>query len=110
MDSASSITYYQNQIHDAILDGDISLIDSTLAEEDQLNLDDPLPSGGPPLILACKHLQYRVVEHLLQVCRVNVDIKDEEGNTSLLVVCNITDDVQYAKLLIDMGADSFVKN
>lgn len=83
--------------------GELELLKSLEAKGESLNLQDTQCKNWTPLIAAVYHNETNVVNYLL-TRKVNLDLRDNEGNTALIWAIT-TDNTNTVRLLLEAGAD-----
>ena len=104
--------HYRNEYYQAELAQAIAQIDTARIQEavdHGADVNEKLPDGTPPLIKAVEMEDDSLVSLLLTL-GAEVDQVDNEGNTALLVACDMLTDLTIIDILIQHHADTFVTN
>ena len=95
---------FEDQLHDAIAEGDVKGVKRILQSADLLNRS--IGVHGTPLCIASRHNQLHIAKFLIQSgAEVNGTVSYESGGKTPLLVAIRNIHVDMAKLLIDSGAD-----
>lgn len=113
-----------NTLHTAIAGGQLVIVEAILASDEQLRysvdfredyikkpflLDDPLPTGQSPLMMACQQGETKMVEKLLAY-GAEINLRKKGTQETALMYASIIGHDGLVNILLDHGADAHAQN
>lgn len=104
---ATKIAKPKQDIHDAIIKGNIEVVEQHILAQTDINKKEAM-SGSSPLLTAVTFNKPAIVKTLLKA-KVDLSIKNNDGSTALHTAA-FFGRIDMVKLLLDAGADKTSKN